>query len=254
MLEDLQKLIELQQIDREIHRLNEEVAALPRKVSEIESKLATTKAQLDRALATIKADEAARRKLESKILDHQQKISKYRDQSLAVKTNDQYKALMHEISFAEQDIRKLEDQMLESMLDVDINQKAVKAAELELKEETAEIAKETAEARRLTAEDEKQLAALNARRDTLRAGVSTDLLRHYDRVYKFRKSALAEARDHKCSACQVMLRPQTYNEVRTNKQIVICDSCQRILYYVPASEAESSSEPAGNQTHAPVAS
>ena len=132
MLEDLQKLIELQQIDREIHRLNEEVAALPRKVSEIESKLATTKAQLDQAQATIKADEAARRKLESKILDHQQKISKYRDQSLAVKTNDQYKALMHEISFAEQDIRKLEDQMLESMLDVDVNQKAVKAAELEL--------------------------------------------------------------------------------------------------------------------------
>jgi len=54
MLEDLQKLIELQQIDREIHRLNEEVAALPRKVSEIESKLATTKAQLDQAQATIK--------------------------------------------------------------------------------------------------------------------------------------------------------------------------------------------------------
>jgi predicted nucleic acid-binding Zn-ribbon protein len=199
-------------------------------------------------------DEAARRKLESKMQDHQLKISKYRDQSLEVKTNEQYKALMHEISFAEQDIRKLEDQILESMLDVDVNEKAVKTAEVELKEETAEIAKETAEARRRTAEDEQQLAELNGRRDTLRAGVSADLLRHYDRVYKFRKSALAEARDHKCSACQVMLRPQTYNEVRTNKQIVICDSCQRILYYVPASEAEPASQPAGNQTHAPVAS
>jgi len=254
MLEDLQKLIELQQIDREIQRLNEEVAALPRRVSEIEAKLASTKSRLEQAHATIKADEAARRKLESKMQDHQLKISKYRDQSLEVKTNEQYKALMHEISFAEQDIRKLEDQILESMLDVDVNEKAVKTAEVELKEETAEIAKETAEARRRTAEDEQLLAELNGRRDTLRAGVSADLLRHYDRVYKFRKSALAEARDHKCSACQVMLRPQTYNEVRTNKQIVICDSCQRILYYVPASEAESTSESAGNQTHAPVAS
>src|SRR5882724_10622725 len=225
MLRDVDNLIAVQQADKEIHRLKDEIAALPKVVAAIEAKLAGTKAALEKAKGAAKADEASKRQFESAIQDLQGKISKYRDQSLAVKTNDQYKALMHEISFAEQDIRKLEDQMLESMLDVDVNQKAVKAAELELKEETAEIAKETAEARRLTAEDEKQLAELNGRRDTLRAGVSTDLLRHYDRVYKFRKSALAEARDHKCSACQVMLRPQTYNEVRTNKQIVICDSC-----------------------------
>src|SRR6476660_2149903 len=177
MLADLENLIQLQQADREIQRLEDEVAALPRRVAAIEEKLADTRAAVEKARATIKADEANRRKLESQIQDHQQKISKYRDQSLDVKTNEQYKALMHEISFAEQDIRKLEDQVLESMLDVDVNQKAVKAAELELKEETAEIAKETAEARRLTAEDEKQLAHLNGRRDTLRAGVSTDLMR-----------------------------------------------------------------------------
>jgi hypothetical protein len=52
-----------------------------------------------------------------------------------------------------------------------------------------------------------------------------------------RKTGLAEARDHKCSACQVMLRPQTYNEVRSNEQIIACDSCQRILYYDPEHEA-----------------
>jgi hypothetical protein len=37
-------------------------------------------------------------------------------------------------------------------------------------------------------------------------------------------------------ACQVMLRPQTYNEVRAGERVVICDSCQRILYFDPASE------------------
>ena len=52
-----------------------------------------------------------------------------------------------------------------------------------------------------------------------------------------RKTALAEARDHKCSACQVMLRPQTYNEVRTNQHILACDSCQRILYYDTSQDA-----------------
>jgi uncharacterized protein len=241
MLADLENLIQLQQADREIQRLEDEVAALPRRVAAIEEKLADTRAAVEKARATIKADEANRRKLESQIQDHQQKISKYRDQSLDVKTNEQYKALMHEISFAEQDIRKLEDQILEGMLDVELNEKRLKSAEAELKAETAEIEKEKEEARRVTTRDQQELGTLKARRDTLRSGIGADTLRHYDRVFKLRKYALAEARDHKCVACQVMLRPQMYNEVRTNQQILICDSCQRILYYVPPAEAETAS-------------
>jgi len=74
MLPDLQRLIELQQTDREIQRLNEEIAALPKRVAAIEAKLADTKAEVEKAKATIKADETTRRQLESQIKDHQQKI------------------------------------------------------------------------------------------------------------------------------------------------------------------------------------
>lgn len=253
MLPDIQRLIELQQTDREIQRLQDEVAALPRRVGEIESKLANTKGQVERSRATIKADETSRRKLEMDIQALQQKISKYRDQSLEVKTNDQYKALMHEVGFAEQEIRIIEDKILEGMLDVDDNEKRLRAAEAELKEETAEIEKEKAEARRRTAEDEAQLAGLTKQRDQLRGAVAGDILRHYDRVLKLRRTALAEARDHKCSACQVMLRPQVYNDVRTNEQIIICDSCQRILYYVPPAEGEAALPSPENHAQAPAA-
>ena len=86
--------MELQQADREILRLNQEIAALPKRVAAIEEKLAGTKAGLERAKAAVKADEATKRKHESAIQDLQGKISKYRDQSLAVKTNEQYKALL----------------------------------------------------------------------------------------------------------------------------------------------------------------
>src|SRR5208337_3161636 len=113
----------------------------------------------------VKADEAARRKYESAISDQQQKISKYRDQSLAVKTNEQYKALLHEIQFAEQDIRANEDKILELMVNAEAREKDVKAAEARLKAETAEIEKEKAEARQRTAEDEKQLAEGTAKRN-----------------------------------------------------------------------------------------
>jgi predicted nucleic acid-binding Zn-ribbon protein len=233
MLPDLENLIALQQADREIHRLKEEVAALPKRVAAIEEKLAGTKAVLEKARAGIKTDEAARRKYETAIQDLQGKISKYRDQSLEVKTNEQYKALLHEIQFAERDIRAHEDKILELMVSAEIREKEVTAAEAELKAEAAEIEKEKADARERTAEDEKQLAEWNAKREQARAGVNDDLLRHYERVAKHRGLGLAEARDQKCMACQVMLRPQTYNEVRTG-QLVTCDSCQRILYHDPA--------------------
>lgn len=234
---DLEKLIALQQVDGEVARLREEIAALPRRVAVIEAKLAGTKAQIEKAQQGLGANQAARRKLETEIQDQREKISKYRDQSLAVKTNEQYRALLHEIEFAEQHIRACEDKILEGMVDTEAREAAVKAAEAELREEMAEIEKEKAAARARTAEDEKLLAEQNAQRDALRGGIAADVLTHYDRLLHHRKTAVSEARAQKCAACNVLLRPQTYNEVKSNEQIVNCDSCGRILYYDPAHEA-----------------
>lgn len=237
MLPDLKNLLDLQIADREITRLKDEIAALPKRVAAIEAQLAGTKAVLEKAKAGVKADDAAKRKYESTIQDLRQKISKYRDQMLDVKTNEQYKALQHELTFAENDINANEDKILELMINAEAREKEVKAAEADLKSETAEIEKEKTEAREKTAEDEKLLAEWNAKRDSYRAGISPDLLRHYDRVVKLRRTGLSEVRDHKCMTCQVMLRPQTYNDVRAGEQVVICESCQRILYFDPTTEA-----------------
>ena len=236
MLPDIENLLKLQEADREIHRLQDEIAELPKRVAAIEHKLAGTKAQLERAQSAIKTDEAARRKYETAITDLRGKISKYRDQSLDVKTNEQYKALLHEIQFSEKEIAANEDKILELMVNSDAREKEVKAAQAELKAETAEIEQEKEQARQRTAEDQKLLAEWTAKRNQLRTGINEELLRHYERVSKFRGTGIALVHDHKCMGCQVMLRPQTYNDVRSGQQIVFCDSCQRILYLNPADE------------------
>jgi hypothetical protein len=122
------------------------------------------------------------------------------------------------------------------MLDADAQEKAARAAEAELKEETAEIEKEKAEARSITARDQAELKEWNAKRDTLRSGIGEDVLHQYERVAKLRGTGVAEAREQKCMACQVMLRPQVYIEVLSNEQIVPCSSCGRILYRDPTYE------------------
>src|SRR5690349_20311528 len=97
MNRDLEKLIELEKVDREITRLTEEIAALPKKVAAIEAQLLDHKSAVEKAKAAIKNNESSRRKHEADIQGFQQKIIKYREQSSSVKTNDEYRALMHEV-------------------------------------------------------------------------------------------------------------------------------------------------------------
>src|SRR6185437_6358071 len=165
---DLEKLIALEKVDREITRLSDEVAGLPRKVAAIEAHLADDKAAVEKAKAAIKNNEAARRKHEADIQTFQQKIIKYREQSSSVKTNDEYRALMKEVEFAEQQISSFEDKILELMISLEAEEKSLKTAEADLKTEAAEVEKEKGEARTRTAEDEKLLAGLNQQRDGLR--------------------------------------------------------------------------------------
>jgi uncharacterized protein len=240
---DLERLIELEKVDREVVRLTDEVAALPKRVAAIEAKLAEHKAAVEKAKGQIKANEAGRRQLETDIKGFQEKIVKYRSQSSSVKTNDEYRALMHEVEFAEKQVTGCEDKILELMISLENDEKSLKRAEAELKTESGDVEKEKAEAHVRTAEDEKLLAGLRERRAGLRTGVNDSALAHYDRVMRQRKSAISEARDQKCLACFVMLRPQIWQELRTNEQIVTCSSCGRILYFDPAHEAPAPPEP-----------
>src|SRR5438067_838779 len=161
---DLQRLTELEKIDREASRLTEEVAGLPKRVSTIEAKLAEHKAAVEQAKARIKGNEATRRQMEADIKGFQEKIAKYRSQSSSVKTNDEYRALMHEVEFAEKQISGCEDKILELMIALEADEKTLKTAQAEMKTESAEVEKEKTEARVRTAEDEKLLSELEKRR------------------------------------------------------------------------------------------
>src|SRR5215813_6369344 len=180
MSPEIEHLISLQRTDREIQRLKAEIAELPKRVAVIEQKLAGTKAALEKARATVKGDEAARKKYETAITDLRGKISKYRDQSLDVKTNEQYKALMHEIQFAEQEIRKNEDKILEIMEGNELLERQVKATESDLKTQSVAVEKEKSDARILTDQDEKRLVELKAERARLREGIGEGPLATYD--------------------------------------------------------------------------
>jgi predicted nucleic acid-binding Zn-ribbon protein len=246
----LQTLIELDKVNIEIGRLSDEVAALPKRVAAIETKLADASAAVEAGKRALKDADVAKRKHESDIQDWQQKIRKFREQASSVKNNEQYRALMLEIAFAEKQIGDIEEQILIGMEAVDGLHAQSKAAQAELQADTIEVEKEKEHARSLTAEDEKKLGQLNARRMELRGLVDGSTLANFERVASKRKNAIAEAFDQKCTACNVMVRPQRFNELLSGGELVTCESCGRILYVDPAKHASHAPKKAGGPERA----
>jgi predicted nucleic acid-binding Zn-ribbon protein len=239
MNQDLQTLIELQGLDTAIAELEAEIESLPRKITQVESTLSEHIQAVETSKARLAENQRGRRKRENDISAHREKISKYKGQVFEVKTNEQYKALLHEIEFNEAEIRTLEDAMLAEMIDSESLEKELREAEKNLAAERTRTEKEIAEARERQQRDEGELRSARAARAGVQGRLSIPLYETYERVAKFRKGiGVAEVLNGTCGACHVRLRPQAYAETRLNTQIVFCESCGRILYFVAETAAE----------------
>jgi predicted nucleic acid-binding Zn-ribbon protein len=241
---DLEKLKELQGLDSEITSLKTEIAAQPKLVQQIDAKLNQARKRVDDAKAAIQANELGRRKFEQEIQSWNDKIVKFREQSSSVKTNEQYKALLSEISQAEKHIRDIEDKILEGMEAVESQHSELKAAEAALKADSVVIEKEKGELAERIKVTEQQMAEKSALRKQCRASVAENVLSHYDRVVKHRGTGLAAAKNGRCTSCHTMLRPQVYQDVRNETELIFCESCSRILYFGGDDMVDSQIDPA----------
>ena len=229
---DLEKLVELQAVDLELARLNAQLATIPKTVARIEAQLASARKRVEDARAAIKAGENAKRQHEEEIQSLNEKILKFRGQSSSIKNNEQYKALLSEIAHAEGEIAGYEEKILEVMMNADALHANLAAVEAALKAESVEVEQQKAAAEKAGEADRNAAEKSKSQSDKLRAGVDETLLATYDRILKSRGYAVAEVLDYRCTACQFMLRPQVLSNVRAALEVIHCDSCGRMLYYL----------------------
>jgi len=238
---DLERVIALQRLDSEAGAARKKLAEAPERERAFDARLDAARQAIAEAKARLAANQEARRTIEKDVALHQGRLSKYRDQAMAVKTNQEYHAIQHEIAHAQGEIKKHEDGILELMVEADDLTATIKAAEAALAAEQKTI---DADRKRLQAEDAeagKALEALAAERATIIAGIDKYVLSMYEiAIAKRQGIAVAEARDGGCTVCHVRMRPQMFNEVRRNEAIVQCENCQRILYFVPATATQAS--------------
>jgi hypothetical protein len=240
MHQDLERLITLQAHDVEAKRLRDEMVALPKRVAELETKAKATQGQRAVVVDLIAKEETLRRRQELDIKDYQAKIARVRKQLDMATTTVQVTAFEHEIAFAQAEVNRLEDAELESMERSEglAAQKALADEAVDSDEKTLE--RERARTAETLALDKTALAALEEQRVAVRAQVGEDALSMYDRIAKSKGIAVSEGINQKCTVCQMMLRPQKWNDLRdrsNDETIMTCESCGRLLYYDPARDA-----------------
>ncbi len=232
---DLERVIALQRLDTAAHDASQRLASEPERERALAARVETARQRVATARERLAANQSMRREIEKEVAVHQGRLSKFRDQAMAVKTNQEYHAVQKEIAFAQQEIKALEDRILEGMLEADDLNAAVKASEAELLAEQKAV---EAERKAMAAEHgelETSLKKIAAERAALVQQLDPHVLSIFELVSTRRHGiAVAEARDGVCTICHVRLRPQVFNNVRRNDQIIQCESCQRILYFVPA--------------------
>jgi predicted nucleic acid-binding Zn-ribbon protein len=231
---DLQHLIQLQDLDLAAERARRRIADLPAALQALETRVAEKTAHVSIIKEQIAASQVARREVEKELAAVQGRLSKYKGQLMEVKTNKEYQAMQKEMAAAEHDVRAHEDKLLEYMEQAETSATELKAAESALKAEQSVVARDQKILEAERTEIEQELARLTGARREIVAMLPRDALSLFERVAHGRKGiAVAEARDGLCTVCHVRLRPQAFNEVKRNDGLHQCDSCTRILYYIP---------------------
>jgi predicted nucleic acid-binding Zn-ribbon protein len=239
---DIERLIALQRLDSAAQDAQRRLADEPERQKEFDARLDAARVQATDARQRLTENQDVRRAVEKEVAVHHGRLSKFRDQLMSVKTNVEYQAMQKEIEFAQKEVKTLEDTILERMIEGDDLTATLKRAEADLASEQKTV---DADRRTLAAELsglQTALERLTKERAELVKALNPGALAIFESVSRRRNGvAVAEARDGICTICHVRLRPQVFNTVRRNEQIVQCDSCNRILYFRPVAPPTSDS-------------
>ncbi len=242
----LKHLVELQAVDLRLIEIQDRISKIPKHLAEVEGRVTLARQQIANEKEALTNSLKERKTYEMDVEQWRERAKKYRNQSGEVKTNEAYKALLHEIENAEQEMAKSEDRLLERMVSGEEFDRRLKVAEAAVKqvEAVADVDRRAIQAEYNAAQ--KELAAAEALRAQVVATIPEDLVDHYQRIGRRHNGiGLAEIRGEGCGQCGVHIRPHVIQQLQRSETdtFLHCETCTRILYYpdIPTPNPETAS-------------
>jgi uncharacterized protein len=232
MLDTIEKLLVLQDRDRKIHRVQEELAHISPERQGLQAKAAATQAHLDTAKTRVKQIESERKRLEIEVESKKSQIEKYANQQLQTRKNEEYKALAQEIEHCKAEITKIEDHEIELMEQAEAAQKEVLRAMADAGAAKTQVEKQVTELNQREANLKKDLAEFQQGRAELAAAVDDSARHRYERLLRSKGDNVIVGINHGvCGGCHMKLPAQILVNCKSEKELVACSNCGRILYY-----------------------
>jgi hypothetical protein len=232
MQDVIEKLLTLQDRDRRLLRVKDQLARVAPERQMLQDKAAGAKAGLDDVKTKVKQVESERKKLELDAEAKKQQIEKYSLQQFQTKKNEEYRALAHEIETCRAGISGLEDQQLELMEKADILQKEVAVANREAEEA---VRMTEGQLKELTAREQtlkSELAELESNREQLTGGVDEPILKRYEKLLRNKGDSVVVGIQHGvCGGCHMKFPMQLAVACQAARELVTCPNCDRILYW-----------------------
>ncbi len=223
-------LAELQEIDSKIDKYENNLAKFPAEAQEIARKLVVLRRELDEAESELKEIQEIQRKKEAELAVEQDKIKKTEKKLLNIKNQKEYNALSREVKLG----KKVEGELEEAILEL-INR--IEALDKEISKKTqlrdtldSSLQEKKKAAEEAASEAESELTKLNESKNEVAKDIKSQYLKRYGTIKQARGTALAEVQNGTCNACHMSVPPQLAIKVFKQEELIICPSCQRMLF------------------------
>ena len=231
MYPELEQLLVLQDRQQKIKQIQTEIETVPLQRKSLEAQLAASVAGVEVLKQKNRHVEMDRKKLELDVGTRAETIARLKTQQYQTRKNDEFQAIGHEIERYENEIRKIEDEELELMVQADTIKVDLAEEEKKAGVVRESIARQTKDLEAKSTTLQSQLEELSKERAEIAGKIDEDLLSRFERLFKSKGDAVVVALEHEvCTGCHMKVTTQTAHRVKAGKEIVSCENCGRILY------------------------
>jgi len=235
---DVQELLKVQKLDKEIVKLNGEIEKLQKKAEEkeIKVKLQTNNVEsLRKDVQELLKDKKFKDELLNESVEN---LKKLEEKTKSVTTEKQLSAINTEIEISKTNEDMLEEKLLSIIGSIEEKKKSVQEAETSLNSAQKEMdaLKQTTE--RNINQINKNINEIKKRKKILYKNIDVKIIKRYEELNRWTKgTSIVPVKQGACYGCFMKITPQTLTTVKETDEIVFCPNCGRILYY-PENEEE----------------
>ncbi len=231
--QEIETLINLQQAETEIVRLQEILDRFEKEKNKLSLKLKQFDTGLQENRENLLKVRVVCQDLEKEIQVIDDRIVKSNEKLRMVKTNKEYQLFLREVDDNKKRKDALEAELIEHLEESEKMEKIVQDSEKEFHLLEAHIAAEQAEIEKKSIEDREMLDEYRHRQAEIGKSLDSSLMKRFVKISKMNQGlAVVNVKNEVCMGCFMNIPPQLYIEVQRGKTLISCPQCSRILYHI----------------------